>query len=140
MGMLRGELCLMIPQAGLRSWEDIKQEPAVLDSMGPERRADPNGALSITDEVEYIMIEDALNGVTGFFLDDLPDLLRSGEGGVYDFRSGPEQAKVEVDDGEVVLTGWDGSDLTASVDDFLAVLEQLQTEYDELTELLESAG
>lgn len=140
MSMLRGELRLMIPKTGLRSFEDIRQDPALLDAMEPDRRSDPNGAISITDEVEYIMIEDALNAATGFFLDDLPDLLRSGEGGVYDFRSGPEQAKVEVNGGDVVLTGWDGTDLIAPVDDFLTVLEQLQTEYQALYALLEPAG
>ncbi|MEO9777582.1 MAG: hypothetical protein ABJH07_10540 [Sedimentitalea sp.] len=140
MSMLRGELWLMIPKTGLRSLENIKQDLGLLDAMEPERRADPNGALSMTDEVEYIMIEDTLNGVTGFFLDDLPDLLRSGKGGVYDFRTGPEQARVDVDGSDVVLTGWDGSDLTAPVEDFLTVLEQLISEYDELSNLLAPAA
>ncbi|WP_424987492.1 hypothetical protein [Microbulbifer sp. S227A] len=136
MSMLRGELWVMIPGTGLRSLEDLKETPALLSGMEPGRRADPNGALGITDEIEYVMVEDALNGAAGFFLDDLPDLLRAGQGGEYGFRSGPERVAVEVDGDEATLTGWDGSELSTPVADLLRVLEQMQAEYAELSALL----
>ena len=138
--MLRGELWLMVPGLGLRSLADLKANPAELDNFSDEGRVDPNGALGLTDEVEYVMVEDVLSGSTQFFLEELPDLLQAGQGGTYDFRSGPEQTSVTVDDGVATIIGYDDSEIETPVDDLAAVLAKLGAEYAEILKMLGAGG
>ena len=99
----------------------------------------PNGGLGITDDVEMILVDDLLDDVAGFFFDELPDLLRDGQGGTYKFRTGPETTSVALDGEAVWITGYDGTQLQTTVALLLAGLEAAQRDYEALQQLMAKA-
>ena len=113
--------------------------PELSAGTGMPLDPDPNGGLAITDDVEMILVDDLLDDVAGFFFDELPDLLRDGQGGTYKFRTGPETTSVALDGEAVWITGYDGTQLQTTVALLLAGLEAAQRDYEALQQLMAKA-
>jgi hypothetical protein len=112
--------------------EYLKAFPNAMGDRKIDIFAGPSGGVTIADDDERILVEDSLSDAAGFFLDELPDLLRAGKGATYEFRTGAETTTVAVDQDKVTITNYNGKVIETTVPEVVRAATAAKADYENL--------
>jgi hypothetical protein len=115
--------------------ERLKADPTMLGDRVIDLDAGPNGGLIFDDDNDMMLVEDTLPDAAWFFLENLPEKLRAGQGDTYPFRTGEASTTVTVDGETVTLTDYRDRSMQTTVAILLDALAKAKQGYGELLKL-----